>query len=120
MNPGNHIFATANCPKNSPIKTFALPKLDHLLVNADVGLVDLKTLDQNIRAVIDQALAVHSLPVECHHGSWRDGGASWPGSLNRADVLAIRSLVHMLMSSDAAMKVMVVAVVLRNCADDTA
>jgi hypothetical protein len=80
------------------IKTFALLKLDHLLLNADVRLDDLMTLDQNITALTDQVLAVHSLPVKCHH--W----ASLASSYHRADVLAIRSLVHMLMSPDAAIK----------------
>jgi hypothetical protein len=82
------------------IKTFALPKIDYLLMNADVGVKYLDILDENIRGMINRTLAVHRLPVECHHCSWRDGGQSIPSTRNRADVLAIRSLVHMLTTPD--------------------
>jgi hypothetical protein len=86
------------------IKTYALPELDHLLLNADAGLEDLKILDQNIRGAIGQALAVRGIRVECYHCSRRDGGASLASAYHRADVLAIRSLVHMLISPDAAIR----------------
>jgi hypothetical protein len=72
-----------------------------MLLNADVGLKDLKTVNQNIAALIDQTLAVHSLPVECNQCSWRGGSASRQSSDKRGDMLVIHPLKHMLMSLDA-------------------
>jgi hypothetical protein len=63
IGPENHEFATANSQKDSHNQN---------LCSCEVSLEVLKTLDQSIRALIDQTLAVNSIPVECHPCSWRE------------------------------------------------
>jgi hypothetical protein len=86
--------------KIDAIKTFVLPMLDFMLLNGDVGVKQLREMDQNIRGAVDRALKVRGLPVECHHASWRDGGLSYPSLLDRREALLIRSLTQMMLSRD--------------------
>jgi hypothetical protein len=64
--------------KIDALKTFVLPTLDFLMLNGDVGVKQLKKMDEFIRGRIDEALRVKGLPIESHEESWRDGGLSYP------------------------------------------
>jgi hypothetical protein len=86
--------------KIDAIKTFLLPMLDFMMLNGDVGVKQLRDMDQNIRGAVDRALKVKGLPVECHHASWKDGGLSYPSLLDRREVLLVRSLTQMMLSRD--------------------
>jgi hypothetical protein len=86
--------------KIDAIKTFILPSLDFAMLNGDVGEKQLTTMDQHIRHLIDDALKVKGLPIECHHASWRDGGLSYPSLVDRRKVLMIRSFAQMMLSRD--------------------
>jgi hypothetical protein len=81
-------------------KTFLLPVLDFMLLNGDVGVKQLREMDQNIRGAVDRALKVRGLPVECHHASSRDGGFSYPSLLDRREALLVRSLAQIMLSKD--------------------
>jgi hypothetical protein len=86
--------------KIDAIKTFILPTLDFAMLNGDVGEKQLMIMDQYIRGLIDKALKVRGLPIECHHASWRDGGLSYPSLVDRRRVLMIRSFAQMMLSKD--------------------
>jgi hypothetical protein len=86
--------------KIDAIRTFLLPMLDFMLLNGDVGVKQLRELDQNIRGAVDRALKVTGLPIECDHASWKDGGLSYPSLLDRREVLLVRSLSQMMLSKD--------------------
>jgi hypothetical protein len=86
--------------KIDAIKTFLLPMLDFMMLNGDVGVGQLRDMDQNIRGAVDRALKAPGLPVECHHASWKDGGLSYPSLLDRREVLLVRSLSQMMLSKD--------------------
>jgi hypothetical protein len=77
--------------KIDAIKTFILPQLDFAMFNGNVGEKQLSVIDKYIRGMIDNALKVRGLPVECHHASWRDGGLSYPSLVDRRNVLMVRS-----------------------------
>jgi hypothetical protein len=86
--------------KIDAIKTFILPMLDFAMLNGDIGENDLMRIDKHIRGLVDEALKVRGLPVECHHASWRDGGLSYPSLVDRRKVLMIRSFTQMMLSKD--------------------
>jgi hypothetical protein len=56
--------------KIDAIKTFILPTLDFAMLNGDIGEKDLLMIDKHFRRLVDEALRVRGLPVECHHASW--------------------------------------------------
>jgi hypothetical protein len=74
--------------------------IDFMLLNGDVGVKQLREMDQHIRGAVDLALKVRGLPVECHHASWRDGGLSYPSLLDRREALLVRSFTQMMLSKD--------------------
>jgi hypothetical protein len=86
--------------KIDALKTFVLPMLDFSMLNGDVGVTQLTKMDQHIRATVNEALRIKTLPVECHHASWRDGGLSYPSLVDRRNVLLIRSFAQMTCSKD--------------------
>jgi hypothetical protein len=86
--------------KIDAIKTFILPTLDFAMLNGDVGEKQLTTMDQYIKCLIDDALKVRGLPIECHHASWRDGVLSYPSLVDRRKVLTGRSFPQMMLSRD--------------------
>jgi hypothetical protein len=86
--------------KIDAMKTFVLPTLDFMMLNGDVGEKQVTEMDKYIRGRVDEMLKVRSLPVECHHASWRDGGLSYPSLVDRRRVLMIRSFTQMMMSRD--------------------
>jgi hypothetical protein len=67
---------------------------------ADVGVKQLREMDQNIRGAVDRAVKVRGLPVECHHASWRDGRLSHPSMLDRREALLVKSLAQLMLSKD--------------------
>jgi hypothetical protein len=86
--------------KIDTVKIFRLPSLDFMLLNGDVREKQLQNMDKHIRASCNKALKVRRLPVECHHGSWQDGGMSFPSLVDHRRVLMIRSLGQMITSKD--------------------
>jgi hypothetical protein len=56
--------------KIDAIKTFILPTLDFTMLNGDVEEKELMIIDKHIRGLVDEALKVRGLPIECHHASW--------------------------------------------------
>jgi hypothetical protein len=83
--------------KIDAIKTFVLPMLYFMLLNGDVGVKQLRDINQNIPGAVDRALKVRGFPEECHHPSWRDGGLSCPSLLDRREALLVRSLAQMML-----------------------
>jgi hypothetical protein len=86
--------------KIDAVKTFLLPSLDFMLLNGEVGKVQLMKLDQKIRGEINAQLKIRGFPIECHHMSWKDGGLSYPSLVDRSQVLTLRSFAQMVLSQD--------------------
>jgi hypothetical protein len=86
--------------KIDTIKTFLLPMLDFTMLNGEVGVRQLRDMDQNIRGAVDRVLKVKGFPVEGHHASWNDDGLAHPSLLDRREVLLVGSLTQMTLSRD--------------------
>jgi hypothetical protein len=96
----NHGIKTSIGSNFTAIKPFLLPTLDFHILNGEVGRKQPSAFDSKIRESINQELKVRSLPIDCHHASWRDGGLSYPSLQDGNDVLTIRSFTQMLLSQD--------------------
>jgi hypothetical protein len=53
------------------------------MLNGDVRKKQLTIIDKYIRGVVDEALRVNELLIECHPISWRDDGLSYPSLVDR-------------------------------------
>jgi hypothetical protein len=73
LNEEDNRVTTPDCTEIDAIQVFILPTLDFAMLNADIGEKQFTMIDKPIRCLIDEALKVPGLPIECHHASWRDG-----------------------------------------------
>jgi hypothetical protein len=64
------------------VKTFFLPSIDFLLLDREVGVAQLQTMNRKNRRSINEEMRIKRVPVEYHYASWRDRGLS---SLNLQD-----------------------------------
>lgn len=81
------------------IKTFLIPTLDFHMLNGQLKMKDIDSIDKCIRGKIDDIVGAR-LPIEVFHASWRDGGLSIPSIRDKYDVLLIKSSLHMMLSRD--------------------
>jgi hypothetical protein len=86
--------------KVDAVKIFFLPSIDFLLLNREVGRLQLRLMHKKVRGMINKELKIKGLPIECHHASWRDGGLFYRNLRDRGDVLTIRSFTQMTLSDD--------------------
>jgi hypothetical protein len=91
--------------KISAIKTKVLPSMDFMLMNGEIGTKDLTVMDKMIRGKLMDQMKIRGMPVECVHGSWKDGGLSLPALVDRKNVLIVRSLIQMMMSNDKPIRI---------------
>jgi hypothetical protein len=64
--------------KINAVKTFVLPSIDFLLLNGEVGKLQLRVMHKKIRGMINKGLKIKGLPIEWHHASRRNGSLSCP------------------------------------------
>jgi hypothetical protein len=76
--------------KIDAVETLLFPSIDFLLMNREAGGIQLSIVHKNIRGMVNKALKIKRLPIECHHASLRDGGLSYLRLRGRGDALAIR------------------------------
>lgn len=60
--------------KLDAIKKFVLPTLDFALITSDVSLVELRSLDQHLRGLINKQIKSSSLPKPFFYLPIKDGG----------------------------------------------
>jgi hypothetical protein len=73
------------------VKTLLLLSIGFLLLNGEIGRLQLRNIDKKIREMINRDLKVKEPPIECHHASWKNRDLSYPSLRERGDVLTIRS-----------------------------
>jgi hypothetical protein len=72
---------------------FLLSSIDFLLLNGEVGGIELRLMDKKIRRMMNRELKIKRLPIECHHTSWGNGRLSHLSLRDRGDVFTIRPFV---------------------------
>jgi hypothetical protein len=82
------------------IKTFVVPKLDYVFLTGLARKKSLRKLDLKIRKLVNSAVEGHALPVDIFYTNWRDGGLSLTNFVERANILTLSALSHMLGSND--------------------
>jgi hypothetical protein len=75
------------------IKTFAIPKLDFLLINGRVTQKEMKEIDCLVRKTIKKDLKTNSIPNDFFYTHWKDGGLSIQPLKERERALKARTLI---------------------------
>lgn len=71
------------------IRRLITPKLDFIFQNGVTSVSEAKTIDENIRCLIQKKLKCPGLPVEVVYTNWKDGGMNLPNLEHRLDFLQI-------------------------------
>ena len=82
------------------IRRLVTPKLDFIFQNGVTSVSEAKTIDENIRGLVQKKLKCPGLPIEVVHASWKDGGMNIPNLEHRLDILQIRTFLSLATSKD--------------------
>ena len=99
----NQSVLTLNQKNIYAIKTFAIPKLDFILINGRASLKNMNNIDRQIRVGINRHVKGTSLPIPLFYIHWKDGGFSIQKLHDRA--LSLRAKSFMALCNSQSIKI---------------